>query len=106
MKVTIIDSKTGRERVMEERFAKVLVGMKKATYVTAAAAAAAGTYQTRDMQAAGPVAPEPPAPAEPVESTPTPEEEFDDITEARAESDTQEPAVAPRRRGRPPRVAE
>lgn len=100
MKVTIIDSKTGRERVMEERFAKVLVGMRKATYLTASA----GTYQTRDMQAAAPV----PAAAEPVESpeTPTAEEEFDDITEARAESDTQEPAVAPRRRGRPPRVAE
>lgn len=107
MKVTIIDSKTGRQRVMEERFAKVLVGMRKATYLTASA----GTYQTRDMQAAAPVAHEPPAAAEPVasstqESTPTPEEEFDDITEARAESDTQEPAVAPRRRGRPPRVAE
>lgn len=101
MKVTIIDSKTGRERVMEERFAKVLVGMKKATYLTAAA----GTYQTRDMQAAAPV----PAAAEHVPSPDTPEdpaEEFDDITEARAESDTQEPAIAPRRRGRPPKVAE
>lgn len=107
MKVTIIDSKTGRERVMEERFAKVLVGMKKATYLTAAA----GTYQTRDMQAAAPVAVEPPAAAEPIVSTPqespaTAEEEFDDVTEARSMSDTQEPGVMPRRRGRPRKDAE
>lgn len=105
MRVTFRYHKTGREKVVSERDADLLTRLNIGAVVTAGGNRP--TYQTRDMQAAAPV----PAAAEPVaspiqESTPTPEEEFDDITEARAESDTQEPAVAPRRRGRPPRVAE
>lgn len=111
MKVTIIDSKTGRERVMEERFAKVLVGMKKATYLTGNRP----TYITRDMRAdltptgipaETTVVLSEDEPVASADTTEDPAEEFDDITEARAETDTQEPAVAPRRRGRPRKEAE
>lgn len=104
MRVTFRYHKTGREKVVSERDADLLTRLNIGAVVTAGGNRP--TYQTRDMQAAAPVAVEPPAAAEPVPSPATPEEEFDDITEARAETDTQEPAVAPRRRGRPPRVAE
>lgn len=103
MRVTFRYHKTGREKVVSERDADLLTRLNIGVVVTAGGNRP--TYQTRDMQAAAPL----PAAAQHVPSPDTPEdpaEEFDDITEARAESDTQEPAVAPRRRGRPPRVAE
>lgn len=45
MKVEVIDCKTGQTKSMHPRFAKVLVGLKRATY------AQENTYQTRAMTA-------------------------------------------------------
>jgi hypothetical protein len=53
MKVTVIDNKTGKEKVMDRRFAKVLTRMGRATYLT------------RDMIAQEPSPLPPQAPAAP-----------------------------------------
>lgn len=64
MKVTVIDNKTGKEKVMDRRFAKVLTRMGRATYLT------------RDMVAQEPIQSPAPAPADP---------EDDELTGLRAD---------------------
>lgn len=100
MRVTFQYSNTGREKVMNEREAGILVKLGHGKVLSGSRP----TYLTRDMQAAAPVALQPSAVADPVENAEEDEfEDLDDITEARAMSDTQEPSIAPKRRGRPPK---
>lgn len=86
MRVTFQYSKTGREKVMNEREADILSKLGHGQVLTNTARP---TYLTRDMQAAAPT----PAAADPVAT-------FETLPD---EDDTED---APKRRGRPRKVVE